>query len=106
MVKVTSVNGGLGVAGVYPPTVYSPTTSNGHQNIFPVSSGQLWTKALQLNSGAVSPMYTAPRLQDLIETGVARPSFIVSSEIGIEEVPEAYSRFHEHREYKGVIHFA
>ncbi|KAL4966555.1 uncharacterized protein BDV14DRAFT_189000 [Aspergillus stella-maris] len=60
------VNGGLGVVGVYPSTIYSPTTGNGHQK----------TKSLQLSSGAVNPMDTAPRLQDLITTGVARPSFI------------------------------
>ncbi|KAL4948240.1 hypothetical protein BDW69DRAFT_199032 [Aspergillus filifer] len=95
MVEVTSVNGGLGLAGVY-PSIYSPTTGNGKQDVFPVSS----------TLGAVNPMDIAPRLQDLIATGVARPSLIVSSEIRIEEVPEAHARFYEQSENQGGPSFS
>jgi threonine dehydrogenase-like Zn-dependent dehydrogenase len=37
-------------------------------------------------------------LIDLIERGRAKPSFIVSSEIGIEDASDGYRRFFEHKE--------
>ena len=103
MIEVTSVNGGVGVAGVYPSTVYSD--EGGRPDAFTVSVGDLWTKALRLGSGAVNPMTLAGKLVDLISSGKANPNFIISSEVSIEEAPEAYRRFNEHLETKVVFRF-
>ncbi|RDW67567.1 hypothetical protein BP6252_08963 [Coleophoma cylindrospora] len=98
MINSTSINGGLGVAGVY--HVYEPEAYS-----MPLSLGAIWAKALKLSSGAVNPMTEAPRLADLIATGRARPSFIISANISIEDAPEYYARFEQHRETKVVIQF-
>jgi hypothetical protein len=37
-------------------------------------------------------------LIDLIERGQAKPSFIVSSKVGIENASDGYMRFFEHKE--------
>jgi hypothetical protein len=44
-------------------------------------------------------------LTNLIERGQAKPSFIVSSEIGIEDASDGYRRFFEHKETKVVLRF-
>jgi hypothetical protein len=42
---------------------------------------------------------------DLIERGQTKPSFIVSSEIGIEDASDRYRRFFQHKETKVVLQF-
>jgi threonine dehydrogenase-like Zn-dependent dehydrogenase len=42
-------------------------------------------------------------LIDLIDRGQAKPSFIVSIEIGIEDASDGYRRFFEHKETKVVL---
>ncbi|CZR66258.1 uncharacterized protein PAC_16159 [Phialocephala subalpina] len=98
MINVTSINGGLGVAGVY--HVYMPEAYD-----LPISIGALWAKALTLASGAVNPMIELPNLAGMITSGKARPSFIISSNISIEDAPEYYARFGQHREAKVVTRF-
>ena len=48
MIEVTSVNGGVGVAGVYPSTVYSD--QGGRPDAFAMPVGDLWTKALRVRT--------------------------------------------------------
>ncbi|KAM5344112.1 hypothetical protein ACJ41O_012649 [Fusarium nematophilum] len=94
MVNVTSNYGGIGVAGVY---LGDEATS--------MSLTQFWRKGLTMGSGIVLPLQHATELVRLIASGSASPSFIVSSTIGIEEVPEYYRRFDQHLETKVVIQF-
>jgi threonine dehydrogenase-like Zn-dependent dehydrogenase len=94
MMAVTSEYGGIGVAGVY----------SGNQNMS-MSMTQFWSKGLTMGSGIVLPLQHATELVGLISSGVASPSFIVSSTIGIEEAPEYYRRFDQHLESKVVIQF-
>ncbi|KAK8060918.1 hypothetical protein PG996_010848 [Apiospora saccharicola] len=84
MVKVVSVGGGLGVVGVW---------------------GKLPASGLSYKGGAADVVGLSPTILQLVETGRARPDFIISSEVGIEDVPEAYSRFDRKLETKVVIRF-
>ncbi|KAL2827733.1 hypothetical protein BDW59DRAFT_179016 [Aspergillus cavernicola] len=94
MMDVTSDYGGIGVVGVY---LGDEQTS--------MSMTQFWRKALTMGSGIVLPLQHATELVNLIANGRASPSFIVSSTIGIEDVPEYYRRFDQHLETKVVIQF-
>lgn len=94
MMNVTSDYGGIGVVGVYLG-----------QETMTMSMTQFWSKALTMGSGIVLPLQHATELVQLIASGRASPSFIVSSTIGIEEVPEYYRRFDQHLETKVVIQF-
>ncbi|KAH7129029.1 alcohol dehydrogenase [Dactylonectria macrodidyma] len=64
-----------------------------------------WRKALTMGSGIVLPLQHATELVQLIDSGRATPSFIVSARIGIEEVPEYFHRFDQQLETKVVIEF-
>ncbi|EMR61603.1 putative alcohol dehydrogenase protein [Eutypa lata UCREL1] len=94
MINVTSSYGGIGVVGVY--------LGDGQASI---SLSQFWRKALTMGSGIVLPLQHATELVQLIASGRASPSFIVSSTIGIEDAPEYYRRFDQHLETKVVIQF-
>ncbi|KAJ9313407.1 hypothetical protein DTO271D3_6270 [Paecilomyces variotii] len=59
-----------------------------------------------VGSGIVLPLEHAQALVDLVASERATPSFVVSSIIDIEQVPEYYRRFSDHREHKVVIRFA
>ncbi|KAH8589879.1 alcohol dehydrogenase [Bisporella sp. PMI_857] len=94
MMNITSDYGGIGVVGVY---LGEETTT--------ISMTQFWRKALTMGSGIVLPLQHATELVQLIASGRASPSFIVSATIGIEETPEYFRRFDQHLETKVVIEF-
>ena len=107
MVAVTSPGGGLGQIGIFGQAINSTGTpladSLSHTIDFPMAD--FFGKSLSMKSGPVPVLEYAPALIHLISSGRARPSFIVSSTIGIEEAPEYFARFSDHLETKVVIRF-
>ncbi|KAF4776643.1 alcohol dehydrogenase GroES-like domain-containing protein [Colletotrichum scovillei] len=108
MVAVTAVYGGMGIGGVYNgggnSTEGAPNAGNLPAEI-PIPMASLWRKGLSVGTGIVLPLLRAPPLLDLISSGVAKPSFVVTAEIGIEDAPEYYRRYSDHLENKVVIRF-
>ncbi|KAK1499264.1 alcohol dehydrogenase GroES-like domain-containing protein [Colletotrichum tamarilloi] len=108
MVAVTSVCGGMGIGGVYNgggnSTEGAPNAGTLPAEI-PIPMASLWRKGLSVGRGIVLPLLRAPPLLDLIASGVAKPSFVVTAEIGIEDAPENYRRYSDHLENKVVIRF-
>lgn len=107
MIAVTARQGGISTLGVFDsPTNSSGTPRGGTINAtLPFPIADFFNKGLSWRTGGVDPKAIAPELVSLIATGRARPNFIVSSEIGIEEAPEYYGRFDRHEETKVVIKF-
>lgn len=107
MLAVTAPFGGIGTVGVYVPGIESPGSPLGGTidgNItFPVST--FFGKNLHWGTGSVDPKILAPHLLDLISSGKASPSFVISSLIDIEDAPEYYARFSKQLETKVVIQF-
>ncbi|KAF2874579.1 hypothetical protein BDV95DRAFT_604744 [Massariosphaeria phaeospora] len=105
--RVTAAGGGIGVIGLYlaqPSAPGRPLGSDIAPTIeFPMT--EFWSKLLSIKSGFVQPLELAPKLLALIMSGRARPGFVVSSVIGIEEAAEAYRAFDEGKETKVVIKF-
>ncbi|WYZ46852.1 hypothetical protein EsH8_IX_001077 [Colletotrichum jinshuiense] len=107
MISVTGYNGGMGGVGVYENLDGLSESRTGidipSSIDFPIS--EFFYKGLSWRNGPVDVKLVAPELVRLIEEGVARPSFIVSSVVGIEEAPDAYQRFTRREETKVVIRF-
>lgn len=107
-IAVTMPRGGITLVGVYWPST-GPTPgkpkSSPAMATFPVPIGELWMKGITIASGVAEVRRYQPVLRDLIQSGRAKPSFIVSSFVGIEDVPEAYRRFSEHKETKVLVRF-
>ncbi|QKX57687.1 uncharacterized protein TRUGW13939_04805 [Talaromyces rugulosus] len=108
-IKVTEATGGIGLYGVYPPspgsTAGTPLATD-KQGKFPVLIGLLWFKGLSIRGGVAEIQKLQPMLQKLIESGKAKPSFIIDEVLySLDEVPRAYERFSTHKIGKPVIQF-
>ncbi|KZL80616.1 alcohol dehydrogenase protein [Colletotrichum incanum] len=108
MIDVVHFGGGIGQLGVYKSQDSSPGAPYGSTMSptipFPIST--FFAKGLSFRTGAVDLKKYAPLLIDLINSGKAHPSFVISAVIGIEAVPEYYSRFNGKKETKVAIYFA
>jgi threonine dehydrogenase-like Zn-dependent dehydrogenase len=94
-IAVTRGLGGIGVAGSYPaetPTNPAPGFENVGPFIrFPI--GLLHMKELRVQSGIVRYYDIIPALVELVRNGRARPGFIFSDEMKLEDAVRAYRRF-------------
>ncbi|KDN71711.1 putative alcohol dehydrogenase GroES-like domain-containing protein [Colletotrichum sublineola] len=107
MVNVTHYGGGMGLLGVFKAQSSSAGAPFGSaippDVTFPIAS--FFGKSLSFQGGAVDPKKYASVLIDLITSGKARPSFVISTAIGIEDAAEYYGRFFRQQEVKVVIQF-
>jgi len=108
-VELTANGGGIGVIGVYFAEDRSKGTplATGRREAdvrFPISD--FWTKGLSMQAGPVNSKVLAPTLLGLVESGRAKPGFVFTAEIGIEEAQEAYTAFSDHKEVKVAIVFS
>ena len=108
MLAVTSVGGGMGTVGVYsmnsPNTPEAPRASTVRESM-DFSLANFFFSELSWQAGPSDPIGLAPELVALVASGVARPGFVVSDVISIEDAPEAYRRFERHEITKAVIAF-
>jgi threonine dehydrogenase-like Zn-dependent dehydrogenase len=108
MLAVTSVGGGMGTVGVYnmnsPNTPEAPRASTVRESM-DFSLADFFFNEMTWQAGPSDPIGLAPELVALVASGVARPGFVVSDVISIEDAPEAYRRFERHEITKAVIAF-
>lgn len=108
MVQVVGQYGGIGQIGVYMAqasnSVGAPLAETIPQSIsFAISD--FFQKHLRYEAGVVDPKILAPKLVELISAGRARPGFISSAEIRLDEVPWYYQRFDRKEEIKCISIF-
>lgn len=106
-IKVTAVGGGIGSIGVYaevPRSEGAPRAGEVSGHIV-MDLSTMFNKALSFKIGPAPILELNPRLLQLVQSGRAKPSFIVSSEVGIDDAPLAYRRFDQRLETKVVIRF-
>ncbi|KAK2020572.1 hypothetical protein LX32DRAFT_716407 [Colletotrichum zoysiae] len=104
--RLTHYGGGMGFLGVSKAQSSSAGAPFGSaispDVAFPIAS--FFRKELSFRGGAVDPKQYASVLIDLITSGKARPSFVISAAIGIEDAGY-YGRFYRQEEVKVVIQF-
>lgn len=93
MIKVTRPCGGLGIPGLYVPTDPGAPDSAAAKGQISLSFGKLFEKGLTLGTGQCNVKAYNRYLRDMIISGVAKPSFVVSHEVGIEDAEMAYEKF-------------
>jgi glutathione-independent formaldehyde dehydrogenase len=71
-----------------------------------VAIGKAFEKGLSFGTGQCNVKQYNRRLRDLIVSGRARPSFVVSHELPLTGAPEAYEKFDKRAEgyTKVVLH--
>ena len=104
--NVINAGGHLGIIGVY--TQQNPSAEDEHEKqgdlMFPM--GRFWEKGITIGMGQTPVKQLHVFLRNLIFDGKAKPSFIVSDRIFIDDAPQAYSGF-DRRDYisKPLIKF-
>jgi glutathione-independent formaldehyde dehydrogenase len=92
LVKSVRATGGLGVVGVFTQDPKSPDKLMKEGEVaFDVAT--FFEKGLTVGTGQCDVKRYNRRLRELIRTGSATPSFIVSHELALDDAPEAYKHF-------------
>lgn len=106
LVKVVNPAGHIGVIGVYlqqDPKARNEQEKNGILNI---PFGIMWSKGISMMTGQAPVKNYHMLLRDLIIEDKAKPSFIVSDHISLDEAPQAYAEFDKRDQMtKPVIRF-
>ncbi|KAI1771121.1 putative alcohol dehydrogenase [Hypoxylon cercidicola] len=106
-VNMAAIGGGIGIVGVYIQVPVSKGTPRADlvapAITFPIAS--FFSKNLSMKGGLVDVLGLNPTILQLVNSGRAKPGFVVTSEVGIEEAPHAYRRFDKKLEEKVVIRF-
>jgi glutathione-independent formaldehyde dehydrogenase len=92
LVNVVRTTGGIGVVGVYVPEDPGLDDPSAADRV-DWQYGTFFTKGQSMGTGQAPVKRYNRQLRDLIITGRATPSFIVSHEVSLEEAPDAYEKF-------------
>lgn len=93
LAKVVRPTGAIGVVGVFvsqDPRGPDPLERDGK---LACEWGELWEKGLRIGMGQCNVKSYNRRLRDLIHAGRAKPSFIVSHRLSLDQAPQAYRHF-------------
>jgi glutathione-independent formaldehyde dehydrogenase len=106
LVHVVRPTGGLGVPGVCVRSEPDGVVANARPGTLLVAIDTLVEKGLRLGTGRADVKRYDRQLRDLITEGRARPSFVVSHELPLDQAPQAYEKFDKRVEgyTKVVLH--
>lgn len=93
LVQAVKPTGGIGVVGVFVPQDPGAEDALAKEGKLAFDFGQLWLKGQRIGTGQANVKSYNRRLMNLIEAGRAKPSMIVSHELGLDQAPEAYEKF-------------
>jgi len=93
LIQVVRATGRIGVVGVYEPTDPGAATDGATEGRTAFDFGTLFTKGITMATGQCPVKQYNRHLRDLIIHDRARPSFIVSHELGLDDAVRAYDQF-------------
>ncbi|MFP5070729.1 glutathione-independent formaldehyde dehydrogenase [Pseudonocardia nantongensis] len=93
LVDTVRPTGGIGTVGLYLPSDPGAPNENAAQGLLLFNIGRFFERGLRMGTGQADAKAYAHQLRDLIVTGRAEPSFVVSQEVPLSEAPDAYARF-------------
>jgi threonine dehydrogenase-like Zn-dependent dehydrogenase len=93
LVRSVKFTGGIGVVGVFVPQDPGASDELEKKGQIAFDWGLCWFKGQRIATGQCNVKAYNRQLRDLIHVGRAKPSFIVSHELGLDQAPEAYQHF-------------
>jgi glutathione-independent formaldehyde dehydrogenase len=104
LVQTVRPTGALGIPGLYVPSDPGGPSDAAKHGMLSVAIGKLFEKGLRLGTGQCNVKRYNRYLRDMIIAGRARPSFVVSHELPLDQAPQAYQKFDKRIEgYTKVI---
>ena len=95
LVESVKPTGRIGIVGVFPSEDPKSKDKLEKQGKIAFDIGKFFEKGLSMGSGQCNVKAYNRHLCDLIAAGKAKPSFLVSHELALDEAPEAYKHFDE-----------
>jgi glutathione-independent formaldehyde dehydrogenase len=93
LVASVKATGSIGVVGVFIPEDPGAEDELEKEGKIAFDFGEFWFKGQRMATGQCNVKAYNRKLRELIETGQATPSFLVSHELPLAEAPEAYKHF-------------
>ena len=93
LVKSVRATGGIGVVGVFLPQDPGAEDKLAKRGEIPFDWGTFWVKGQHIGTGQAPVKAYNRQLRNLIHTGRAKPSFIISHQLSLSEAPNAYKHF-------------
>ena len=93
MIDVVDPTGALGIPGLYVPTDPGGVDESAKRGALSINFGRLFEKGLRLATGQCNVKRYNAYLRDLIMAGKAKPGFVVSHQVPLEEATDAYVKF-------------
>ncbi|SAL02680.1 glutathione-independent formaldehyde dehydrogenase [Caballeronia pedi] len=105
LIKAVRPTGGIGIVSVFVAEDPKSEDELFKEGKLAIDFGQLWMKGQKVATGQANVKAYNRRLCDLIETGKARPSEIISHELPLEQAADGYKHFDGRDEgwTKGVL---
>ncbi|WP_330456096.1 glutathione-independent formaldehyde dehydrogenase [Streptomyces sp. NBC_00820] len=106
LVETVRPTGRLGIPGLYVPSDPGGPDEHAKHGQLLVSIGKMFEKGQKMGTGQCNVKRYNRQLRDLIISGRATPSFVVSHELPLEQAPLAYEKFDKRIEgyTKVVLH--
>ena len=95
LVKSVRATGGIGVVGVFIPEDPGSPDKLAKKGKIVFDFGHFWFKGQHIGTGQANVKAYNRFLRDLIHADRAKPSWIVSHELALDEAPDAYKHFDE-----------
>jgi glutathione-independent formaldehyde dehydrogenase len=93
LVHVVNPTGRIGIVGVYFPEDPGGVDGAAKKGQFTLPLGDIFDKGITIGTGQTPVKRYNAYLRDLIVAGRAKPSFIVSHRLKLDEAPAAYRKF-------------
>jgi glutathione-independent formaldehyde dehydrogenase len=93
LVKSVRFTGRIGVVGLFVPKDPAAPDDLERQGEIVFDQGLYWFKGQSMGSGQANVKAYNRQLRDLVAEGKAKPSFVVSHELPLQEAPDAYRHF-------------
>jgi glutathione-independent formaldehyde dehydrogenase len=93
LIDLVNATGILGIPGLYVPNDPGAKDPHAAHGELLISFGKLWEKGLSMGTGQCNVKRYNRYLRDLIIEGRAKPSFIVSNKVSLDNAPMAYEKF-------------
>ena len=98
LVQSVKATGGIGVVGVFLPQDPGAKDALAKEGKIAFDFGNFWFKGQKIGTGQANVKHYNRNLAKLIHAGKAKPSQIISHELGLDEAPNAYKKFDQRAE--------
>jgi threonine dehydrogenase-like Zn-dependent dehydrogenase len=93
LVRSVRPGGAIGIVGVFVPEDPKSPDDLMKEGRVAFDLGTFFSKGLRMGSGQANVKAYNRHLRELIHVGRAKPSFVVSHRLGLEDAPDAYAHF-------------